>query len=142
MLKTDKLRHMIFGLDTDVGFSYDDGQGKAMETISQIHQLIANAFNVVSSQPLLLGLYRQMLENLTASLPNARIYAPVIEKTFKKIEEDLNKPNAPTANLMLMQLEQSKQKMMLDHDIKQKEVPSKIDQKYFGGKISKMNDEL
>ena len=125
MLKTDKLRHMILGLDTDVGFSYDDGQGKAMETISQIHQLIANAFNVVSSQPLLLGLYRQMLENLTASLPNARIYAPVIEKTFKKIEEDLNKPDAPAANLMLMQLEQSKQKMILDHDIKQKEVAIK-----------------
>ncbi len=47
MLKTDKLRHMIFGLDTDVCFSYDDGQGKVMETILQIHQLIANAFNVV-----------------------------------------------------------------------------------------------
>ncbi len=122
VLKTDKLRGMVLGLETDCAFMNGDSSAQIQGTINAIHQLIVEAFDVVSAQPLLLDVYRQMIENLTASLPNARIYEPILKKTFEEIGAQLK---AQEPNIGLMQLKQQEQKMMLDYRLKEKELAIK-----------------
>lgn len=125
VLKTDKLRGMVLGLDTDCAFLNNDSAGKIQNTINAVHQLIVEAFDVVSAQPLLLDVYRQMIESLTSSLPNARIYEPILKKAFDDISAQLNVKETQEPNLAVMQLRQQEQKMILDHQIKEKEVAIK-----------------
>jgi len=129
LLKTEKLRGMILGLDTDCNFADSGTEARVQANIGAVHQMISGAFGLISSQPLLLGLYRQMILSLAATLPNARIYVPVIEKTFSAIEEDLKKPVVSSENempnLAMIQLNQNAQKMLFDHQIKEKEVALK-----------------
>ena len=125
VLKTDKLRGMVLGVQTDTAMINSDLQSNLQNTISAIHQLIVQAFDVVSSQPLLLDLYRQMIESLTTTLPNARMYEPVISKAFEAISLELKQKEAPEPNLAVLQLKQEEQKMLLEHKIKEKEVAIK-----------------
>ncbi len=124
-LKTDKLRGMILGIDSDCAFVNEQTAGAVESSISAIHQLISGATGVVSAQPKLLGLYKQMLSNMVATLPNARIYEPVVEKTFREIEKDLNTPKAPEPNMDMLEFDQNTKKMLFDQQIKQKEIALK-----------------
>jgi len=125
VLKTDKLRGMVLGIDTDAAFLNEERSVHIQNTVNTINQMIIGAFQVVSTQPLLLGVYKQMLESLIATLPNARIYAPVIDKAFEAIENELTQKQEAVPNVAMMQLKQQEQKILLDHQIKQKEVAIK-----------------
>ena len=61
------------------------------------------AFGIVSSQPALLPLYKQMLESAVASMPKARQFNAIMNTAFDKITEELNAPESPqdTPNPML-----------------------------------------
>ena len=125
ILKADKLRGLVLGLDTDFSFVGNNVESAMIGTINSIHQLISGAFGIVSGQPLLLGIYRQMLSNLAATLPGARLYAPVIEKVFDGIEKDLNKQMPQTPDLAMMQFEQNTKKTAFEQEMKQKELALK-----------------
>ena len=83
------------------------------------------AFELVSLQPALLPLYRQMISTLVSTMPSSRQYEPVIEKVFEKIDETLHQTPLPSKDILTRQLEQQQQKMWLDYDIKNKEIALK-----------------
>ncbi len=125
MLKTQKLRGLILGVETDVSYMQQEIGLKMRETLLSIHQFIVQAFNVVSSQPLLLPLYKQMIESMVQTLPNARQYEPVVFEAFEAIEAELKKQEKPQPDLDLIKVEQQKQKMIFDQQIKEKELAIK-----------------
>lgn len=124
-LKEQKLRHIILGVETDTAFSQGHLVDQTQKSIQTVHALIKEAFDVVSLQPSLLALYRQMISTLVSTMPSARQYEPVLEKVFGEIEEALHKPNIPSKDILTLQLEQQKQKMWLDYDVKNKELALK-----------------
>ena len=121
LLKENKLRGMILGLETDVSLIQEEVALKIQNALGVIHNLIVQAFDIVSSQPLLLPLYKQMILSVLQTLPNARQYEQILEKTFDSIAIELQKQPAPVLNTALLQIKQQEQKMMLDHQMKEKE---------------------
>ncbi|MBQ7659397.1 MAG: hypothetical protein IJS26_01440 [Alphaproteobacteria bacterium] len=121
LLKENKLRGMILGVETDISLIQEEVALKIQNALGVIHNLIVQAFNVVSSQPLLLPLYKQMILSVLQTLPNARQYEQILEKTFDSIALELQKQPTPVLNTALLQIKQQEQKMMLDHRMKEKE---------------------
>lgn len=95
LLKQDKLRNLILGVETDVSFMQDEEAEKTLGAVKTIHDMITSAFSVVSAQPALLGLYKQMIESVIVTLPNTRQFTSSIDETFSRIEEDLSRPLEP-----------------------------------------------
>lgn len=93
LLKTDNLRGMVLGVETDVAFQQAQEAAKTLEGINTINELIAKAFQTVSSQPLLLPLYRQMIMSVVVTMPKSRQFTATVEKVFNDIERELNKPD-------------------------------------------------
>ncbi len=120
LLKTDKLRDMIIDIETDLGFNLNEEEGRILKVIENINLIINRAFGIVSAQPALLPLYRQMLSAAVASMPNARQFENTITEVFAKINEDLHKPEAPN-NLSQQQFELQKQKLAQDYEIKKEQ---------------------
>ena len=89
LLKTDKLRGMILGIETDISYQNENTAKATLESVTLINEIIIKAFEVVSNQPLLLPLYQKMLESIAMTMPTARQYEPVIGQVFKKIETEL-----------------------------------------------------
>lgn len=114
LLKTDKMRGMVLGIETDTSFNQSEDMQKINEAITLIHTMIANAFQVVSAQPLLLPLYRQMIETVVVTLPNARQYEPVIEQAFTQIQQQLSQPQPEQPNIELEKIKVEREKMQLD----------------------------
>ena len=114
LLKTDKMRGMVLGIETDTSFNQSEDMQKISDAITLIHTMITNAFQVVSAQPLLLPLYRQMIETVVVTLPNARQYEPVIEQAFTKIQEQLNQPQPEMPNIEMEKIKVEREKMQLD----------------------------
>lgn len=103
ILKQDRLRGMILGVESETAGSEEQTLKKNNLAITSIHTLISQAFDVVSKQPLLLDLYRQMIASLVASMPNARQYDSVLQHCFDKISEEFNQPDAPLSEFNLQQ---------------------------------------
>lgn len=114
LLKTDKMRGMVLGIETDTSFNQSEDMQKINEAITLIHTMITNAFQVVSAQPLLLPLYRQMIETVVVTLPNARQYEPVIEQAFTQIQQQLSQPQPEQPNIELEKIKVEREKMQLD----------------------------
>lgn len=114
LLKTDKMRGMILGIETDTSFNQSEDMEKINNAITLIHTMIINAFQVVSVQPLLLPLYRQMIETVVVTLPDARQYEPVIEEAFSKIQQQLSQPQPEQPNIELEKIKVEREKMQLD----------------------------
>ena len=114
LLKTDKMRGMALGIETDTSFNQSEDMEKITQSIELIHTMITNAFQVVSAQPLLLPLYRQMIETVVVTLPNARQYEPVIEQVFSQIQQQLSQPQPEQPNIELEKLKVEREKMQLD----------------------------
>lgn len=111
-LKEQKLRGMILGIETDTAFNQEAEARKAMETVKSINDMIKVAFEVLSAQPLLLPLYKQMIMSVVVTLPNARQFQSVIEQTFAKIEQQIAMPKPPLPNPKLLSLQNQAQKNM------------------------------
>lgn len=121
LLKTDKMRNMYLGIETDTSFNQDAEAVKTQEAIKTINDMITNAFGIVSQQPLLLPLYRKMTESLVAQLPNARQFEPVIDDVFNKIGEQLAQPQPEQPNAEIMKVQQNQDKINKDFAIKQEQ---------------------
>lgn len=114
LLKTDKMRDMVLGIETDTSFNQSEDMQKISDAITLIHTMITNAFQVVSAQPLLLPLYRQMIETVVVTLPNARQYEPIIEQAFSQIQQQLSQPQPEQPNIEMEKIKVEREKMQLD----------------------------
>lgn len=121
LLKTEKMRGMVLGIETDVAFNQDAVAEKTMETVKTINDMVTSAFQAVSAQPKLLPLYRKMVESVVVTLPNARQFEPVIETTFQQIEQELNQPQEPQPNPEEQKIQIAAQKNQQEFQIKQEQ---------------------
>ena len=112
LLKSDKLRSMIIDLETDGCFDLEKDEQKTLNVLKNVHEIISQAFGIVSQQPALLPLYRQMLESAVATMPRARQFDAVMEQAFGKIAQELNKPDdenkQPPQNNAILELQKQK----------------------------------
>jgi len=110
LLKTEKLRNLTLGVETDTTFTQSEEMEKTTEAVKMIHEFVTQSFQSISMQPALLGLYKQMVESLVVTLPSARQFAAAIDETFKKIEQNLAQPEPeqPDPDLMKAQAEVQK----------------------------------
>ena len=121
LLKADKLRSMIIDVETDGCYDLDLEKERTLKILHNVNEIISMAFNVVSNQPALLPLYKQMLECAVTSMPKARQFSAVIEEAFKKIETELNKPDVNPLLQNNRMLEVQKQKINQDYEIKKEQ---------------------
>ena len=113
LLKHDKLRQMVIDLETDGCYNQDKAVSRILDTLNNINVMIARSFEIVSKQPALLPLYRQMIESAVATMPNARQFDAAMVHSFDAIENEFNKPDEPPAKgVDYAQLQQQK----LDQD--------------------------
>ena len=124
ILKNDKLRDMVLGIESDI--TYNEGEKKAqnIEAVTSIHTIIAQAFDVVSKQPALLGLYRQMIASIVSCLSNARQYESILSQCFDKIAQEFAAPDEPVAqqpNPQLLALQMQSQRNAWDYEIKKEQ---------------------
>jgi hypothetical protein len=119
LLKTDKIRNLALGIVTDTSFQQSEELEKTTEAVKTIHEMITSSFQVVSTQPALLGLYKQMIESMVATLPSARQFSATIEATFNRIEQALSQPKPEQPNPDVMRAETEKLKAQNDFAIKQ-----------------------
>jgi hypothetical protein len=121
LLKTDKMRGMLLGIETDSSFNQSEEAQKVNDAVTLIHTMVTNAFQVVSAQPLLLPLYRQMIETVVVTLPNARQYEPVIDEVFNKIQQQLSEPQPEQPDPEILKVQQQGQKNQQEFAIKQEQ---------------------
>ena len=125
LLKHNKLRQMVIDLETDCCYDQDAAVARILNTLSNINEMIAKSFDVVSKQPALLPLYRQMIESAVATMPNARQFDAAMLKAFDDIETEFKQPDEPMENpakdaqQKAMAMEQ--QKLAQDYDIKKEQ---------------------
>lgn len=110
LLKTEKLRNLTLGVETDVTFTQSEEMAKTTEAVKMIHEFVTQSFGAISQQPALLGLYKQMVESLVVTLPSARQFATAIDETFKQIEQSFAQPEQeqPDPDLIRAQAEVQK----------------------------------
>ncbi|MBR3675996.1 MAG: hypothetical protein IKN71_02560 [Alphaproteobacteria bacterium] len=122
LLKSEKLRGMVIDLETDGCFNQEQEEERTLKVLHNVHDLISQAFNIVSQQPALLPLYRQMLESAVATMPKARQFNAVMDTVFNKIAQELNKPdevlNSPN-NGEILKLQEQKNNQ--DYEIKKEQ---------------------
>ena len=123
LLKSEKLRNMVIGIESDSTFTEAESTKQNLEAINTIHTIIGQAFDIVSKQPALLGLYRQMISSIVAGMSNARQYENVINECFDKIAQELSLPDQPQAqsNIQLMAIEMQKERNAQDFQIKKEQ---------------------
>lgn len=93
LLRQDKIRNLIVGVETDTSFNQDNEQENILNAVKIVNDLITMSFQFVSAQPALLPLYKQMVESVIVTLPNTRQFEPVIDDVFNKIAQDLAQPD-------------------------------------------------
>lgn len=98
LLKTDKLRNLTLGIETDTSFMQDEEADKTLNAVKTIHEMVTAAFQVVSAQPALLPLYKQMIDSVVVTLPNTRQFSAAIDETFARIEAELAQPEQEQPN--------------------------------------------
>ena len=98
LLKTDKIRNLTLGIETDTSFMQDEEADKTLNAVKTIHEMVTAAFQVVSAQPALLPLYKQMLDAVVVTLPNTRQFSAAIDETFARIEAELAQPEQEQPN--------------------------------------------
>lgn len=121
LLRQEKLRSMVIDLETDGCYNKDAAEQKILNTLTNINAMIAASFNIVSKQPALLPLYRQMIESAVATMPNARQFDAVMNEAFNTIENEFNKPDEPAPKIENPAVEIQRQKMAQDYAIKKEQ---------------------
>ena len=96
LLRTEKLRGMVLRVESDAVFNQEEEYQKTINGVTTINTMIKEAFLTISQQPLLLPLYRSMIEAVIISMPHARMFESVLEQTFNDISKDLQKPALDT----------------------------------------------
>lgn len=80
ILKTEKLRGMLFSVETDAVFNREEESGKTINAVKTINEMVTVALSTVSQQPLLLPLYKIMIDSVVDTLPRGRVFETVLEK--------------------------------------------------------------
>lgn len=96
LLKTDKIRNLTLGIETDTSFMQEEEADKTLNAVKVIQEMITAAFQIVSAQPALLSLYRQMIDSVVVTLPNTRQFSNAIDAVFAQIEAELAQPDEET----------------------------------------------
>ncbi len=99
ILKDDKMRGMVLHIESDNVFNLKAENAELHEGIKIINEMIATALPIVSQQPLLLPLYRQMIGAVCGSLAKGRIFENVLEKVFNDISAEFNHPDTPQKDI-------------------------------------------
>ncbi|MBP5352550.1 MAG: hypothetical protein J6Y91_02140 [Alphaproteobacteria bacterium] len=121
LLKNEKLRGMTIDLETDGSFNQEQNEERTLAVLKDVHEMISQAFAIVSQQPALLPLYRQMLESAIANMPNARQFDIVMETAFERISAELNKPDEKPADKPSEWMQLQQQKADQDYAIKKEQ---------------------
>ena len=95
VLRMNKTRDLIIGIETDTSFNQDEVGQKTIEAVQIVNDMVTQAFQFVSAQPLLLPLYKQMVQSVVGTLPNTRQFEPVIDEVFNNISQQLAQPSGP-----------------------------------------------
>lgn len=95
LLRQDKTRNLIVGIETDTSFNQDNEAEKTLEAVKIVNDMVTQAFQFVSAQPALLPLYKQMIESVVITLPTTRQFETVIDDVFNKIAGELAQPDQP-----------------------------------------------
>ena len=66
-----------------------------MQGVETITRVVKEAVPLVSQQPLLLPLFRHLIQAVVGQMPHARTFESVLDQTFVQIKEDLEKPIEP-----------------------------------------------
>jgi len=106
LLKTEKLRGMIFTVETDAVFNREEENARVLEAVNTINEMVSRAMTTVSQQPLLLPLYKTMIETVAGTLPKARIFDGVLEQVFTSITQELGNTQAEQQQMLLQQQQQ------------------------------------
>ncbi len=125
LLKQNKLRQMVIDLETDGCYDQEAAVARILDTLNNINLMIAKSFDVVSKQPALLPLYRQMIESAVATMPNARQFDAAMLSSFNAIEDEFKKPDEPPVDLgakaQQTAVAMTQQKLAQDYDIKKEQ---------------------
>lgn len=121
ILKNTKLKNMVIDLETDGCYDLEKEEERTIKVLKNINEIITMAFGLVSEQPALLPLYRQMLESAVATMPKARQFNAVMDTAFNRIEKELNQPEQPPQNQEKTYLDLQQQKINQDYDIKKEQ---------------------
>lgn len=121
LLKTEKLRKMAIDLETDGCYNQDKEEDKILTTLKYINEMLLRSFDIVSKQPALLPLYRQMIESAVATMPNARQFDNIMESAFNKIEDEFNKPEPAETHHQETIVDLEKQKNLQNFLIKKEQ---------------------
>lgn len=133
LLKDEKMRGMSLDIENDNVFNAEEEAQKTLSGVQSLNELIGAALPNVSQQPLLLPLYRSMIEAVCAALPKARPFEAVIEKVFTDVQAELSQPDAPQPDQQ-QEIEQEKlaiekeknQLKARELDIKEKSEEAKV----------------
>lgn len=121
LLKTQKLRDMSIDLETDCSFDREKQEENILNVLAHINEMVNQSFALISQQPALLPLYRQMIEAAVATLGNARQFENVLEDVFNKISVELNAPDVPHKPAEDKMLDFQNEKMEKDFAIKKEQ---------------------
>ncbi len=119
LLKTEKMLGMVLSVETEEVFNQEQEAQKTLEAIQTITKMINDAFQVVSAQPKLLPLYRQMVNAVVSTIPRSRPFEAVIEQVFVDIEKQISQPTPPQSPSPALQLQA--QKNQQDYEIKKEQ---------------------
>lgn len=95
ILKQEKLRGMFLHVESNNVVNHEQQSAQILQGVQTITRLIAAAMPLVSQQPLLLPLYRQMISAVVSSMPRAQTFESVIDQTFSAVSAQLNKKEEP-----------------------------------------------
>lgn len=121
LLKTEKLRNLTLGIETDSSFIQSQELEKTTEAVKLINDMVNQSFPAISAQPALLGLYKQMIEAVVVTLPSARQFTTAVEETFKRIEQELSQPQPEQPNPDMLKAQADMQKNKNEMIIKQQQ---------------------
>ncbi len=89
LLKTEKLRGMLFTVETDAVFNREEESNKVVNAVKIINETVTTALTTVSQQPLLLPLYKAMMAAVVDTLPRGRSFETVLDKVFADVSSFL-----------------------------------------------------
>lgn len=121
LLKTEKLRGMVFTVETDAVFNREEESASVLSAVNTINEMIGVAMSTVSQQPLLLPLYKAMIEAVANTLPKARVFEGVLEQVFAAVSQEFNDPqqDQQMQQQALMQQQMQQQQMQQQQQILQ-----------------------
>jgi hypothetical protein len=119
LLRSDKIRNLTLGIETDVSFMQSEEMEKTTEAVDLIHKMLSEAVPTVMGNQAFLPLYKQMIDSVVATLPSARQYASAIDATFNQIAQQLAQPQPQQPDPELIKAQAEVQKNQNEFQVKQ-----------------------